>query len=352
MVVKRTLHRNIWLFLLLMVLSANYSLYHTPFGNQILPEEPHAVVIASMIDLAVVAPILLMAWKRKLEWKNLIIGIAGGLILVRFLIPMEYLAPFEAVTWIGFAVEGGLLLLEFLLIVTIVKFVPKLIRSVKSSSLPVTFAFSKAVDEQMKPHPLIRIICSEMLMFYYAFATWRKKTPTSTNEFTLHQKSSLIAMQIMLIHAVVLETVGLHWFFHEKSIILSIVLLILNLYTVLFFIGDIQAVRHNPIVLSDEKLYLSLGLMKRMEIKWTEIENLIENPEQLKQKLSKNTIDFIARDFDEVHPDVILKLKQPSPVTLIMGMKKEFDQVAIRVDEPLEFKALLREKLGSVSERG
>ncbi|GHI00311.1 beta-carotene 15,15'-monooxygenase [Neobacillus kokaensis] len=264
--------------------------------------------------------------------------------MVRFLIPIEYLAPFEAVTWIGFAVEGGMLLLEILIIVTLVKYLPSINRSVKNSSLPVIFAFWKTVDKLVKPLPIIRIICSEMLMFYYAIAMWRKKLPTGTNVFTLHHKSSLFAMQIMLIHAVILETVGLHWFFHEKSIILSIILLIINVYIVFFLIGDIQAVRHNPVLVTNNKLYLSLGLMKRMEIQWTDIAEVIEEPEQLKQKLSKNTIDFIARDFEETHPDVILKLNWPIPAALIMGMKKEFDQVAIRVDDPLRFKEMIKEK--------
>lgn len=152
-------------------------------------------------------------------------------------------------------------------------------------------------------------------------------------------------MQVMLIHAVILETVGLHWFFHEKSVILSVILLIINVYTVIFFVGDIQAVRHNPLQVTEEKMYLSIGLMKRMEINWSDIEEIIDEPHQLKQKLSKNTIEFMARDFEEIQPTVILKLKRPIQAMLIMGMKKEYNQVAIRVDEPVRFKEVLKEKI-------
>ncbi|WP_066072552.1 beta-carotene 15,15'-monooxygenase [Neobacillus soli] len=345
MILKRTQNHYFLLILLLFVLAANYSLYHTTFGIQILPEKTNIIVIASMIDLALISPILFMAWKRKLNWKNLIIGIAGGLILVRFLIPMEYLAPFEAVTWIGFAVEGVLFLVEVLIIVTLVKYLPKIVRSVKNSSQPVIFSFPNTVDKEIRPITIIRIICSEMLMFYYAFAAWRKKPQSGENVFTLHQKSSLIAMQVMLIHAVILETVGLHWFFHEKSVILSVILLIINVYTVIFFVGDIQTVRHNPLQVTEEKMYLSIGLMKRMEITWSDIEEIIDEPQQLKQKLSKNTIQFMARDFEEIQPTVILKLKRPIQAILIMGMKKEYNQVAIRVDEPVRFKEVLKEKI-------
>lgn len=344
MVLKRTLNRNVLLILLLFVLAANYSLYHTAFGNMALPENTNIMVLASMIDLALIAPVLFLTWKRKLNWKNLFLGIAGGLVLVRFLIPMEYLAPYEAITWVGFAVEGGLLLLEILILVSLFQYMPNIVRSVKESSLPVLYSFSEAVEKQAKSYTIIRVICSEMLMFYYAFTTWRKKTPVGPNMFTLHQKSSLIAFHIMLIHATVLEMVGLHWLFHDKSVVLSIIMLILNVYTVIFFLGDIQVVRHNPLVVSEEDIYVSLGLMKRMKINLSDIEEIIDEPAQLKQKISKDTIDFVARDMEEVHPDVILKLKQPVEATLIMGMKKQYSKVAIRVDDPMRFKQVLKEK--------
>ncbi|MDN3016117.1 beta-carotene 15,15'-monooxygenase [Paenibacillus sp. BSR1-1] len=344
MVLKRASSPNVLPILLLLVLSANYSLYHTTLGIQLLPDQPNLVVVASMIDLALISPILFLAWIRKLNWKNLIFGIAGGLIFVSFYIPKEYLAPFKSVTWLGFAVEGSLFLLEILVLFSLFKFLPSIVRSVKSSPLPVLYSFSNAVENQVKSYPIIRIICSEMLMFYFAFAAWRKKPQQDTNMFTLHQKSSLMAIRVMLIHATVIEMAGLHWIFHEKSMILSIVLLVINIYTVFFFVADLQAVRLNPLVITEEKMYISLGLLKRIEIKWSEVEKIIDNPQQLIQKQSKDTIEFMARDFEEVHPNVILKLKKPIEATLIMGMKKEFSRVAIKVDDPNQFKEVLRKK--------
>ncbi|MEH7331850.1 beta-carotene 15,15'-monooxygenase [Neobacillus drentensis] len=325
-------------------MSANYSLYHTTLGVQLLPDRPNLVVVASMIDLALISPILFLAWKRKLNWKNLIFGIAGGLIFVSFFIPKEYLTPFKSVTWLGFAVEGSLFLLEILVLFSLFKFLPSIVRSVKSSPLPVLYSFSNAVENQVKSYPIIRIICSEMLMFFYAFAAWKKKPQQDKNMFTLHQKSSWTAIRVMLIHATVIEMAGLHWLFHEKSMILSIAILVINIYTVFFFIGDIQALSLNPLVVTEEKMYISLGLLKRMEIKWSEVEEINDEPQHIIQKRSKDTIDFIARDFEEVHPDVILKLKKPVEATLIMGMKKEFSQVAIKVDDPNQFKEVLRKK--------
>ncbi|MEH7108857.1 beta-carotene 15,15'-monooxygenase, partial [Bacillus sp. JJ1764] len=273
------------------------------------------------------------------------------LVVARFMIPMEYLAPMERVTWLGFAVESGLLLIEMVVLVTFFLYLPRIVCSVKESPLSVIYAFSKAVNEKVKPYPIVRVICSEMLVMYYSFASWKKKPVTGEGYFTLHKKSSYIALMVMLIHATVLESVGIHWLIHEKSLVLSIIMLVLNMYTVLFFLADIQAVRHNPLQVTEHSLYISMGLMKRMEVKWSEIEEVRDTPEQCQQKLLKNTIEFIARDFMEVHPDVILKLKRRVPATLAMGLVKHYDQVAIRVDDPERFKAVLKGKLNREMEK-
>ncbi len=343
MVIKKSSIQIAWPFLLLLVLASNFSLYRSSFGINMLPENTNGVVIGSLIDLTIVAPVLFLAWKRKLSWKNLIILMGGGLILARFLIPIEYLAPYKALTWFGFGIEGVAVLLELLLFVTLFIYLPKIIRTVKKSQLPLLFSFSNAVEENVKKHPIIQVVCSEMLMFYYAFGIWRKKPQHRNNTFTLEKKSSYIAFQVMMIHCIVIETIGIHWWLHDKSVILSLILLVLNIYTVILLLGDIQAVRFNPLQMERDCLYVSLGLMKRMKIKWDEIAEIIEEREILEQKLSKNTIDFVARDFEKIYPTVILKLKQPVKATLLMGMEKEYEQVAIRVDDAERFREALRE---------
>jgi len=346
-IVKRSLYREFLLIMLfLLVLISNVCLYRTAFGVEILQYNPNGAVVGSIIDLALVLPVLFMAWKRSWGWKNMILLAASGLILVRFLIPMEYLAPFESITWAGFLIEGLLVCFELLLIVTFFKYMPYITRSVKNSPLPVVFSFPNAVEQNMKKMPvIIQMICSELLMFYYAFASWNKKVKLCENQYSLHQKSSYIAFQVMLIHAIVFETAAIHWWLHEKYFLLSMILLLLNIYSVILFVADIQAVRLNPLKITEDRMYISLGLMKRMEIKWTDIETLIDEQEQLKQKVTEKTIEFIYRDLEEVYPNVILKLKHPVQATLIMGIKKEYEQVAIRVDEPERFKVILKEKI-------
>ncbi|WP_240326752.1 hypothetical protein [Aeribacillus pallidus] len=193
-----------------------------------------------------------------------------------------------------------IVLLELLLIATLIIFMPRILRDVKESSLPTLFAFPKAVDEHVKNHRIIHVICSELLMYYYAFANWRTKPNMQQGAITLHKNSSYIAFQVMFIHAIVIETLGIHWWLHDKSMIASLILLVLNIYSVIFILADIQAVRLNPVHHDEEKLYISLGLMKRMELKFEDIDEIIEDTDTLQQKLTDDTMDFVARDFGEV----------------------------------------------------
>ncbi|MDZ5610620.1 hypothetical protein U2I54_27385 [Bacillus pseudomycoides] len=98
----------------------------------------------------------------------------------------------------------------------------------------------------------------------------------------------------MMIHAIVIETLGIHWWLHDKSIIISIILLVLNIYSVVYFLVNIQTIRLNPMYINERSMYFSLGLLKRAEIDFNDIECVIEDSMILKSKLSKDTIDFIV----------------------------------------------------------
>ncbi|MGE8002333.1 beta-carotene 15,15'-monooxygenase [Lysinibacillus sp. NPDC093216] len=330
--------QNIWLAFLLLVLASNYTLYNTGFGISILPIETNGVVIGSLIDFVLVMPVLFLLYKGKFSIKQAVILAAAGCIAARFIIPVEHLKPFVAVTWAGFAIEGTLILFEILLVATLVRYMPRILADVRSTTLPDLFSFPKAVEKHASKHPIIQMFCADFLVFYYAFASWKRKERSG---LTLHKNSSYIAFIIMLIHGIAIETIGIHWWLHEKSIVLSILLLILNVYTVLFFIANMQAIRLNPVHVTSDKLYLSLGLMKRAEVRFEQIEELIEDKEQLERKLSKDTIDFIARDFEAAYPQFILKMKEPVEVTFMFGLKKRYNNVAIKADQAQEFRKML-----------
>lgn len=340
--------QSLFAALLLLVLVSNYFAYRLPAIP--MPDDSRAVVIGSLLDLAIVAPLLILAMTRKKGFtlKRFITFMVIGLVAARFIIPSEYFEPFKFIPYAAIGLEGLIVLAEIGLLFLLVKHLPSILRELKQESNSGLFAFPTLVKERVSSHPLISVVAAESLMFYYAFASWKRKPPTGEAFFSLHQKTSLLAFNIMLIHAIVIETIGIHWWLHEKSMILSIVLLVLNVYSVIYFIADVQTVRLNPLTMKENRMQVSLGLGKRMEIPYDAIDKieLFEEAAQCNLK-SKGLVEFIARDLEEAKPNCVLHFKEPLKATLFMGMEKTYEMAAIRLDEPDRFREVLEKKLGS-----
>lgn len=345
--VQRDRRFYVLLFLLFLVLASNTMLYRSPITPLVLPAEANWVVVGSLIDLAIVAPLLTLFLRRgkKITVKSFITLMVTGLVFARILIPSVYFEPFAYVPIAAIGLEALIVLAELGLIALLAWRLPGIIRWIRSQDESPLFSLPTAVEKLVGNHVLLRTLASEFVMFYYAFASWKKKPPTGEAYFSLHQKSSFIAFYIMLIHAIIIETAAIHWLIHEMSVLVSVVMLVLNIYTVIFFIGDIQTVRLNPLYVRQEKIYVSLGLGKRMIIPMEEIAGIKWGKEAEEEKLnSKETINFIAKDFETLPPHCIIEFKKPIAANLIMGFKKEYTKAAIRLDEPDRFRALIDNK--------
>jgi hypothetical protein len=331
--------------LLVLVLVSNFLAYRLPVIP--LPADTRGVVFGSLLDFAIIAPLLILAMTRKKGFtlKRFFTFMVIGLVAARFVIPSEYFAPFKYIPYIAIGFEGVILIAEIGLIFLLAKHLPKILKEVRTANLGALFAFPALVKEKVSAHPLVSIVAAESLMFYYAFASWKRKAPVGETMFTLHKKTSIVAFYVMLIHAIVIETIGIHWWLHGKSMILSIVLLLLNVYSLIYIIADIQTVRLNPLKMNDRQLQVSLGLGKRMEIPYDAIERIEWGNEAEQYNLkSKSLIEFMARDLEEVKPDCIIHFKRPLPAILFLGFEKKFHTAAIRLDEPERFRQALEQK--------
>ncbi|MCR8849810.1 hypothetical protein NQ095_15430 [Rossellomorea sp. SC111] len=155
----------------------------------------------------------------------------------------------------------------------------------------------------------------------------------------MHHKTSAIAMNIMLIHAVAIETIGLHWWLHSKIPVLSFILLVLNVYSILLVLAEIQITRLHPVEVKNAEMHIAQGLRQRLILSLSNIDRI----EWGEKKPNKDTMVFMQKDFEEIHPQLILFLKEPVEATQFMGRKEEVFKVAMRVDDPEKLKGLLNQ---------
>jgi hypothetical protein len=340
----------IYLFLLLLILSANYSLYHFPI---FVPLDAK-IVIASLIDFILVIPVLTYFFiiRRKHSLKTIVIPILGGFAAAYFIIPQELLQSYSQLTWLIIAIEAMILALEIFLLYKIVSKLPTLIKEFKNRSNEGLYFYENitiTLDSIMPNSAMKKIMTTELSIYFYSLFSYRKKaiSLSNVNTFTYHHKTSAIALNIMLIHAIAIETIGLHYFLHGINPILSYILLFLNVYSVLLFLADIQATRLSPLQIRSNELILQIGLMKRITVPFESISEFhyYNGPETISKKELESTFDARTNDFIQEKPKFELTLKESLTAQHLYGFTKKVNRILITVDEPDRFYQTLKQKL-------
>lgn len=330
---------SLWaLALLTLVLFSNVLLYQPIVQQFLVIEIDRGAVLGSLVDLVIISPALAYA-AFKVSKKQAAGFLVFGLVLARVIIPEEFFAPYTILLYSGISFEALFFLAELGLIFLLLKRIPVIRAEMRSSQTGPIFSFLPAVERKVSRLPLIRIVASEILMMYYAFFSWRKKVPSHDGVVTMHHNTSAIAMHIMLIHAVAIETIGLHWWLHSKFPILSFILLVLNVYSIILVLAEIQVTRLHPVEVKNGSMHMAQGLGQRLILPLSNIERI----EWVEKKPNKGTMIFMQKDFEEILPQVILFLKEPVEATLFMGRKEEVSKVALRVDDPEKLKGLMKQ---------
>jgi membrane protein YdbS with pleckstrin-like domain len=346
---------TIYLVIILLILGANYLIYNyslfEPFDEKI--------VIASLIDFILVIPFLTYFFiiRNKYSIKALGIPLLAGYAAAYYIIPQEYLQSFNNLTWIIIAIEGLVLTIELFLLFKILRFLPQLIKEFNNRNKE-GYYFIENINECLKaifPSSAIRKIwITESSIYYYALFCFKKKknTHTDSGQFSYHKKTSVIALNIMLIHAVVIETLGVHYLLHKINPIISYITLLLNIYTVLLFIAEIQATRLTPIQIRNKELIIQIGIMKRISISLENISKFeyYQGPEKLNNKELEQIFDARVNDFFQEKPMFDLYLNETSTANLLYGFTKKVNRIVFTVDEPERFYQTLSQTLQEIKQ--
>ena len=325
MVIQRIYHYK-WLLIACVILLSNLTVYQLSFVSALSDEQVRGMVIGSLIDCAVVTPALLLLQKGRWTVKNFVVFVAAGIIFARLVIPNALMEPFRYLTLSALAVEAGLVLLELFILFVFIKYLPSIIRSVKLEQEQLIFAFPRIVAEKMKDNVLIRVLCSEMLVFYYAFCSWQKKQP---NGFTVYKNTMYVSFLVMIFHAAIFEAVAFHWFFHDRMPILAWGHTILSVYGLIFLLGDFRALVLNPVRIENGNLYLSNGLLRQTKVD-------LNNISQLHTSVQNETIyHFKVIGNTDEQPAFVIELKQLQTIRLVGGFEKKTKFIGVYADEPV-----------------
>lgn len=343
----------LFLGLISFILISNFSIYRLPFMQPL----PNGAVLGSIFDLMLMIPLLTYFFviRKRYSLKYIGLVILAGYAAAYFIIPNYHLQKFPFIHYVVVISEGSLVLLEVYILYKVISKLPSLIqeyRNVSQGNSFFQYNLRNAIENHLKNMPKFHVLLTELSIFYYALFSWRAKPSiVHGRTFTYHKKTSSIAVYILVMHATVLESLGFHYLLHSWNEIAAYIVLFLNVYGLLYFLGEIQATRLTPFLLADQTLYLQVGLSKSIEVPLDKIKQLkhYDGPEKIKRKEAKNLFDARPADFVMEKPMFEIQLTEPVTVRLIYGITGKADRIILSVDEPNEFYNELNRKIKQTS---
>ncbi|WP_180953501.1 hypothetical protein [Bacillus sp. T33-2] len=344
-----------FLGLVCLIAGSNYALYRWP-AMQPLPD---GVVLGSFADFLVVIPLMayLLVIRKKYSLKYMGIVILAGYAAAYLIIPAEHFQQYSFVPWIIAASEGLLLLVELYILFKLLAGLPKLVRDYRTFSNGSSYFMldlRAAVKKRYPGNKMLMVFLSEFSMFYYALFSWRKKPYHALGQmFTYHQKTSAVAVYVMLIHATILESVGLHYLLHHWNIWISYILLGLNVYGVIYFVAEIQATRLSPFLFTEDSLVLQVGLSKSMVLPLDKIKTVkfYDGAEKFSKEEQKTLFDARHIDFIQEKPMFDIELVTPESIHLLFGMQQSATRIVLSVDNQHDFYEALTNALKKESSK-
>ncbi|MBS8265450.1 hypothetical protein DYI25_13570 [Mesobacillus boroniphilus] len=332
-----------------LILLTNYILYRTTMFGPV----PEGAVIGSLLDLIIILPLMtyLLIIRKRYSLKYMGIVIFAGFAAAYFIIPQQHLSDYPFLPYLLMVSEGAFLLFELYIAYTIITRLPKLLREYKKlagQNSFFQFNIRKAVETNLPNNNAIKIFVTEFSMFHYALFSWKKKSQIEHGQaFTYHKKTSVNAVYIMIIHAIALESIGLHYFLHSWNPIVSYILLFLNIYGILFILAEMQATRLTPFLLTTEHLLLQTGFSKSMHVPLSNIKEIkhYEGPEKFSRKEGAELYDARVPDLIQEKPLFEILLHEPQDVHLIYGLKRKATRIVLNVDDPDVFYHELKRSL-------
>jgi membrane protein YdbS with pleckstrin-like domain len=339
----------LYVMLASLILATNFILYRTP----LLEPVPDGAVIGSLLDLLIILPLLtyFMIIRKRYSLKYMGIVLFAGFAAAYFIVPQQHLSDYPFLPYLLIISEGAFLLVELYIAYTVITRLPKLLKEYKTlASRNSFFLFNirKAVEKSLPDNTAAKFLVTEFSMFHYSLFSWKKKVQIDHGmAFTYHKKTSVNAVYIMIIHAIAIESVGLHYFLHSWNPVVSYILLILNIYGILFMLAELQATRLTPFLLTENHLLLQTGFSSSMHLPLSNIKEIkrYEGPEKFSRKEQKELFDARVPDLIQEKPMFEILLHEPQDIHLIYGFKRKATRIVLNVDEPDVFYHELKRSL-------
>ncbi|MFD2171522.1 hypothetical protein [Tumebacillus lipolyticus] len=332
-----------WFFLLaILIAGADYAALQVVAK---FPGEESAVALGVALDLTFTIPLLyyfLIVRKHKKSWLTVLPIFFLGTLVGKYILPASQREFFDLLIYLAPAIEAGLLIF---LLLKIRKLIDRF-RVYRQTEFHGLDALRKALGDVFGKSRLVEMLAMELGMIYYAFHFGKPQQVQRdrVEAFTYHKDTSIKALVIVFVGITLLETVLFHLVIELWSVVAAWVATASSLYAILFLIGYYKSVKHSPILVSEEVLYLRIGFTSHAVIDKQNIASVQRIPFSYEEKRDKQAF-YAVLFFEE--PQLEIKLHQPAIVHGPFGMRTVVSRVLLKVDDSARFLRALEEGKGA-----
>jgi hypothetical protein len=225
-------------------------------------------------------------------------------------------------------------------IVTIVLLVRRLVAMRRRESTGDPLArIRTAAEAALGNGVMAGLVATEIAVVWYAIFGWRRDAdaPAASRPFTVHQRSGWGSVLACILVLVASESIAVHLFVQMWSARAAWIVTSLDVYGLLWLIGDYNALRLRPSLVRGNTLEIRYGL------RWTAT---IERANVIAMRDAGDEADWKRPGVLKVAmidaPRFIIELREPVIANGLAGMRKSVGAIAISPDD----EGPLREFLG------
>ena len=302
------------------------------------------IPLAVVFDMIVIIPIMYYfilvrpnIVSKFTVWIIFLVSIAG----VNFLMPQKSIKYLDMLYTIIPLVE--LFIIGFTLFK--IKSIVKQFKHHDEDSMYVSDSIIHTLEGFTSSRIAISILSSEISFIYFSILGWFKVyvPKNDTKVFTYHETSNYRSILIAFAIATLLGAIGTHFILNIFSSMLAWIITISTLYTILYMVGDANAARLQPMIISKETFYLRVANRQRVDIN---LDNIISVTQRKREHtIGEKKVDDVLELYLINEANIEMTLKNDVRVNGLFGSKKVGKVLAFYVDNPYAFVKTFQTKI-------
>lgn len=181
------------------------------------------------------------------------------------------------------------------------------------------------------------IVASEVGVLYFAIFSWRVQPEESERSFSMHERSGWTVMSWGFVAAVVAESVAVHLWLGTRHPVASVVLALLDAYSILWLIADARALTLRRTSFDADALTIRYGARWQARVPVAQIASIAAHRGEAPRSREVAKLAMIE------DPNFVVTLREPLTLHGMCGLRRKATQLYLLVDDAARFESVARD---------